>query len=174
MVIALCSLILSVYGAYLARRHDRLSVRPLFVLSYSWNETGNGWRGANIGLGPARIRGFKVLVDGVSQKPDNVFANVIKRAFDLGPDSTNMHFSNLYAGLSIPVGQDVVLAWLPPGPSADKVLAGFRRIKFEVCYCSIYDECWLYSITSTTPVEGRRDDSCSSFSNQPASIWWEP
>ena len=174
MFIALCSLIVSVYGAYLTRRHERLSVRPVFVLSYYFNETGNGWRANNIGLGPARIRGFKVFVDGVSQQPQNVFEDVIKRAFNLGPDSTKMHFTNLYAGLSVPVGQDLVLAWLPPGPAADKVFAGFRRITFEVCYCSIYEECWRYTITRATPVEGIRDDSCSTLSNQPPSIWWEP
>jgi hypothetical protein len=173
MVIALCSLIVSVYGAYLTRRHDRLSVRPVFILSYYFNETGNGWHFNNIGLGPARIRGFKVFVDGIPQKPEPLFANVITRAFNLEPGS-KIQFINLYAGESVPVGHDEALVWLPPGPAADKVFAGFQRIKFEVCYCSIYDECWRYTITRATPVEGTRDDSCSTFSGDPPSIWWEP
>jgi hypothetical protein len=173
VAIAFFSLILSAYVAHLQRQHDRLSARPVFSISYYFNETGVGWRVANVGLGPARIRGFKVFVDGVSQAPVLVFADVIKSAFRLDSNAA-IQFSNLYAGVIVPVGDKNILAWLAPSPSADRINAEYRRISFAVCYCSLYNECWQFTNTSATPLEGLRDDKCEQFANDPPSIWWEP
>jgi hypothetical protein len=172
MFVAFCSLLLSGYVAYLQREHDRLSTRPIFRLAYFHNDTGAGWRIVNSGLGPARIRGFKVFVDDVPQKPVENFSEVIQNAFHLDAQA-NITFLNPWAGSILPAGlPDEALAWLPPGPDADKIEAGQKRISFEVCYCSIYDECWLLKNISEAPALGVPDNSCSSFSKDPASVWW--
>jgi hypothetical protein len=150
MVIALCSLGLSIYVAYLAQRHDRLSVRPYFAISFYYDKNGVSWYGFNSGLGPARIRGFKVLVNGIAQKQADMSV-VIRNAFQL-PQTTRVTFFNLYAGGAVRAGDTTQLAWVPYGAEARKIYDGENKITFEVCYCSIYEECWLYSTTG--PLEG--------------------
>jgi hypothetical protein len=168
--IALCSFGLSIYETTSARRHDRLSVQPQLVISFYYDDTGAGWRDANLGLGPAHIRGFKVLVDGVPQKPTDMF-ELIKTIFKI-PNTTKVTFSNLLAGVTVRAGDNLVLVWVSQGADAQRVQNDNQRIKFEICYCSIYKECWLYSTSG--PVEGLKDDSCSTFSHDPKSVWWEP
>jgi hypothetical protein len=171
MVIALSSLGFAIHEAHVSRQHDRLSVQPYFFVSFYFDDTGVGWKAANDGLGPARIRGFKVLVDGVPQKATNTFPDVIRSAFKISID-TKMQFLNPYAGSRVAAGSSFTLAWArSPSPDAAKITDGYNRISFEVCYCSIYDECWLFS--SQGPLEARRDDACSTFANEPKSIWWE-
>jgi hypothetical protein len=170
--IAMCALTLSISEARAARRHDRLSVKPRYVFSFYYDDTGVGWRDVNIGLGPARVRGFRVLVDGVAQKPVPVFAQILKTAFNIPPNS-NVKFLNPRAGAIIKPDESDIVFWVPSGPDAQKVMAGYNRVSFEACYCSIYDECWLFS-SSSGRLEGTRDDSCSTFSKEPPSEWWEP
>jgi len=43
-----------------ARLHDR----PRLTYNYFQNDQGAGWHLINSGLGPARLRGFKIMVDG--------------------------------------------------------------------------------------------------------------
>jgi len=173
MLIALLSLGLTTYEAWAIRNHDRLSVQPRISLAYYFDDTGVGWRFSNVGLGPARIRGFKVFVDGISQRPVLEFSDIVFSTFNLDP-GTKIKFTNIFAGDLLPSGHDGILAWIPTGPEATKVNAGRKRMYFELCYCSLYNQCWRFTNTTATPREGIRDDSCSTFSKDPPSIWWEP
>src|SRR5712672_755633 len=66
-IIALCALGLTVYQAGIARRHNRLSVRPSLT-SFTHRAVGHDARFAvtleNNGLGPAVIDSFEVTLGG--------------------------------------------------------------------------------------------------------------
>ena len=63
VVIAVTSLGVSAYVAWAARKHDRLSVRPLLGLTTAFPVGGTaGLRLTNSGLGPARIIGSQLTV----------------------------------------------------------------------------------------------------------------
>ena len=66
VVVAVASLVVSVYEARAVRAHNRHSVRPLLVLTGSFH-TGDvsGLRLMNSGLGPAVITATTVTLDGV-------------------------------------------------------------------------------------------------------------
>lgn len=65
-VIAVASLLVSVYEARAARAHNRHSVQPLLVLTTRFPVGGTaGLRLANSGLGPAKIICTKLMLDGV-------------------------------------------------------------------------------------------------------------
>jgi lipoprotein signal peptidase len=68
IIIALCSLILAIHEGYEARKFKRLSVMPELLVSFYHNNKGAGWHLFNGGLGPARIKWFKITVDGYPKK----------------------------------------------------------------------------------------------------------
>ena len=62
-IIAVCALVLTIYQARLARRHNRLSVRPLlssFVEQVSGPDARITFSLVNNGLGPALVDSFEV------------------------------------------------------------------------------------------------------------------
>ena len=63
ILISLCSFSVSVTQCAEARLHDQ----PRLEYTYYYDRTGAGWRVGNSGLGPARLRGFRITVDGVAQ-----------------------------------------------------------------------------------------------------------
>lgn len=74
VVIAVASLVVSVYQAHATRQHNRHSVRPILQLHRSWHAGGRaGIRLINSGLGPAVIVDSTLAVDdeviGVWNKP---------------------------------------------------------------------------------------------------------
>lgn len=66
VVIAVAAVVVGVWQSLAARKHNRLSVRPLLVLEVNCDPTlrGFGVWIANKGVGPARVTDFRVLVDG--------------------------------------------------------------------------------------------------------------
>jgi hypothetical protein len=130
MAIALSSLVFSIREARMSQEHDRLLVQPHFVISFYYNKDGVSWVGANDGLGPARIRGFKLLVDGVSQPWTDEFRDALERALKIHPKHST--FSNPIVGTTIKGGDDadLTLISVPPGPDADAPpLPGLRLAK---------------------------------------------
>jgi len=171
MVIALVAAGLSGYSAYLTREHDRLSVRPKLLFTFAYDGTGAGWKIVNMGLGPARIRGFRVLINGVEQKAADKeeFWTVIARGLNL-PAETNYQFTNPRVDEMIPVEQTMTLCWVNKGPASQTLEAQYKNVGLEFCYCSIYDECWFGWSGIALSV---RDDKCSAFSKEPLSNWWQ-
>ncbi|MEU7147832.1 hypothetical protein AB0B15_07315 [Streptomyces sp. NPDC045456] len=65
VVIAVASLIVTVYQTHAMRRHNRHSVRPVLQLRHSWYEGRTaGIRLVNSGLGPAVVVDSTLTVDG--------------------------------------------------------------------------------------------------------------
>ena len=155
----------------LQQQHDvRLHDRPRFGYWYHRDDTGAaGWRFKNTGLGQARLRGFKLLVDG---KP---VMDLLKFFPALGfPDTVNFDFTNPIAGELYAPAWENDLIKVKPGPDADRLDREWTRVEIQACYCSIYDECWLFSTRHAASSNGQdqRDDKCSTFQGGELSRWW--
>lgn len=172
LLVAIFSLCLSAYGAHYARERERLLARPRYLISFYFDETGVGWKDSNIGLGPARIRGIHLFLDDVPQARPKLFSRPFKQLFQI-PGPVPVKFLNLEAGEIIKPDESDTLIWVPSGPEAEKVRVGYERVRLEVCYCSIYDECWLFQ-SWTGQITGKRDDACGPFAQESESLWWEP
>ena len=170
MVIALSSLAFSIYQASIAREHDRLSAKPRLIITYYSNEAGAGWGIANDGAGSARIRGFKMLIDGIDQKVNGNLPDILAPLQLPTPNTVN--FLNPAAGVIIPSQGSKRMLWVSSEAGAKTLTAKHNRVTFEMCYCSIYEECWLFA-TSTGRLDGKRDNTCSSFLDEPKSVWWD-
>jgi len=149
-IIALLAFLVSFAALGLAWRqthldyeHRKLSVRPRIYISFDYNNTGPnigaGWHLRNTGLGPAEIRSFAVVVDDITQ---STWTTTFK-ALGLPPvqyDQMMLHPGDF----KIAQEPDTTLVWLR-GPAMQQLKAESRRVRIEVCYCSMYEECWTIS-----------------------------
>lgn len=99
----------------------------------------------NPGAGAARIERVSILVDGkpVSDMRGALLQLAGTSAENLGPVSyADVAPSYIKAG-----SERVVMRWPRTDANAalwDRVAASDHgRVKFEACYCSIFDECWV-------------------------------
>jgi hypothetical protein len=171
-VIAISSLALGIIEWREARRQVRLTSQPSLEVMYYHNEQGAGWKIINDGLGAAKLRGFRILVDG--ERVDEDFENLVAR---VGlPPSSDFHFLKPMVGTRYAAGSSSVLVWFDAGSAADIVNRKWKSIIIQSCYCSLYDECWLTSIDGKyrdEHGEDLRDDKCSPFKGDPRGRWWQ-
>lgn len=136
---ALCAVGVSLYQAALAREQQRASAWPYVTQGNSY-VTGEPYQRmvTNEGIGPARVRSFRVLVDG---RPVKSWGAAV-RALTARPDSAIV-YSSLGRGSVLPPGATRTVLRLPPGEPARLFwTAAQTRLETVVCYCSVYDECW--------------------------------
>ncbi len=175
MIIALTAVGLSLNEFSAQRTHDKLSVFPRLIYSFEFNETGAGWVSANVGIGPARLRGFEIIVDGIplpaeTDEGKTPLPDMLVKALGLPPTSSK--FTEPRAGDLYEPNHENKLFWLQPGPAEKLILKEWNRVEIKACYCSMYDECWTDSERGPRG-EPRRDDNCEDFKNLPKSLWWE-
>jgi hypothetical protein len=136
-IIAVVALATGVYQARLSRDQAKASVWPYLVQGNSGN---NGYSRIvqNVGLGPAMIRGFEVLVDG---KPTR---NWTEAAAKLGirPSWRGKRSTTFRAGLVVPTGALIELLNLPDTADERIIRGATAHLQTWVCFCSLYGDCW--------------------------------
>jgi len=147
LFIAGLALLLSVWTAYSDREHKRLSVQPHLSIWWFYDEADpkeqkRGWRLNSQGLGPAVVRVFDVFVDGKPQTTWEGFA----AALGLSDLKSMKHLiANLYSDQIVPTSQSLVLFAVYDPAARDIVTRQASRVRMDLCYCSLYNECWLVS-----------------------------
>ncbi len=168
VLIGVCALAVSVYETRLMRSEQRSAVLPMLELSRSYyatdlEEDAARWRlllqAENVGIGPARVQDFRVLVDG---EPQPTWKDSMQAL--LGRDALVLYGQSTINGRTIPPERRVTMFDLNNTELARELVGEFERIDFEACYCSVFDECWVTSYSgfgTTESVEAceRSDDS---------------
>ncbi len=166
--IGVCALAVSLYETRLMRSEQRSAVLPLLELSRSYYANENyedaaNWRlslqAENVGIGPARVLDFRVLVDG---EPRATWSEAMGAL--LGRDEALFYGQSTINGRTIPPDRMVTMFDLGNTEFARELVDEFDRLDFEACYCSVFEECWVTSYTgfgAAEPVEAceRGDDS---------------
>ena len=142
-----------------ALTHNRLSVRPRVWTYYMTNEE-PGWRLQNSGVGPGEVRKFTVELG----MPDGSWRELAgwRELFDrLGLEKwegQTYRYTIPSAGVTYQAGSSRNL-FKVFGPQNRKILdQNWRRVKIEVCFCSMYDECWLNTGESYFPEPSDTDE----------------
>ena len=94
----------------------------------------------NVGIGPALIRSFEISVDG---KPRRNWGEVVDQ---LGVDisGTPSTYSSFGMGTVLLPGAKTKLLELGPGGAREGFhRAAQPRMDARICYCSLYQQCWL-------------------------------
>ncbi len=168
VIIGICALAVSLYETRLMRAEQRSAVLPMLELSRSYYATdyeadAASWRlslqAENVGIGPARVQDFRVLVDG---EPQATWQDAMRAL--LGRDAIVMYGQSTINGRTIPPERMVTMFDLNNTELARELVDEFERLDFEACFCSVFDECWVTSYSGFGTGEAveaceRTDDS---------------
>lgn len=147
--IGVCALVVSLYEAQLMRQEQRAAVIPILELARSYYRTTEedgtkGWRlllhAENVGIGPALVRDFVVLVDG---EPRQTWRSAFQALLDT--DEEIPYGQSTIHGRTIPPDRIIEMVSVSDTEVVADLLSEFERLDFSACYCSIFDECWTTS-----------------------------
>ena len=163
VVVALASLAVALYEARTNREYQKVSVWPYVSQSNAFVPGEPYARNiANLGVGPALVKSFQVIVDG---KPRRDWAEVSREL--TGRAVPELVYYSLHAGSVLLPDKTVTLVRIPPGDAAQRFWeqAQTPRLSVRVCYCSLYDDCWLTDgrTDQPTPVSSCRAEPDKEF-----------
>ena len=150
VVVSVIALGLNVYQTRIIQEQARAGVWPYLSFGVETKESDTGARYAftldNDGVGPAIIKSVRVTFDG---RPVHTWLEVVKLI--VGTATTeNVGIATVH-GLVLPAGTNrdtKVEAISVSDPAKAKIfIKANPRIRMEICYCSVYDDCWIISTT---------------------------
>ncbi|EGR2120022.1 hypothetical protein D0C17_19195 [Vibrio cholerae] len=155
VVIAMCSFIFTVFLYFDAHEKTKLSVVPNLNISlyFSESERSIKWSVVNNGLGPAKISWFSVTVDGKALSSWSELALWLELV-----NGDSYSFTNFYPGGLMPLGGDGNLFETKGVTNYHDVLRRAQQVEVQVCYCSIFDDCYISRSTSAANMEFRCED----------------
>jgi hypothetical protein len=136
LVVSLCAVCVSLYGAALQRAHDRAEVWPRLEFALWTTPKGADLYLQNTGIGPALVEYVRVTVDGKPVADWNAVLSEVLGAAQANFDHAQITDHALRAGDRTDV-LGIENTYLPPG-SIDK----FMRVGVDVCYASVFQERW--------------------------------
>lgn len=145
LAVSVFALAIGTWQTRLMQSQARASVWPYLAIGYTYsnNTDTNGfiWTIDNNGVGPARVQSVTLAVDG---KPMRNWAEVIAA---LGPLEHASTATTSFAGavISPNTNREATIAALRVH---DRELAtlfknAIPRFTMDICYCSVYDDCWV-------------------------------
>jgi len=153
-VIAILLSIIAIYWSSaqynLTKEHNKKSVQPILNF-YIFNDEYSGFKLQNVGLGPAIVKGVKAKNIKTKEVYSSWESLVRKKLNYTGEYSC----SDTLKGSAHENGIERKLLTI----NEKLLVTKGSGIEFEVCYCSIYDECWI-SGTEQSPYEV---SSCADF-----------
>lgn len=144
LLISLVTAVVSIYSAYIDRFYARASFWPRLEIYQSYS-TGKkfGYGVANNGNGPALIQYARVSYQA---KPINNWRDI--------PALKDKKFTQSHFGTKILSPEHTVTPILYQGSEADTIQQANTQVTIELCYCSVYQECWLIDKTNDPqPIE---------------------
>jgi hypothetical protein len=143
--ISLMALVVGFYQARIAERQAHASVWPYLTIGYNLYDRGENrgftWTVDNSGLGPALIQSVVVSLDGkpVRRWEDVTAVLGLKKDFE--------HTTSSVRGRVLPPNsnRDTTIQAIRVFalPDAEAFWKARERLQMDVCYCSVYQECWV-------------------------------
>jgi len=130
LFISLVTTVVGIYSAYIDRTYARASVWPTLEIFINYDDEMFNYQVVNNGNGPALI---KYSVVQYKSKPIKYWKDIPKFS-----EIVQSHLST-----RILSSQTSVYPLSYKGEAPEAFLKANEFIKIELCYCSIYDECWL-------------------------------
>jgi hypothetical protein len=161
VLIGVCALAVSLYEAALMREQQRSEVLPILELSRSYYTSAEGaesdqirltLQATNVGIGPARVRDFRVTVDGKPQPTWNAAMQAL-----LGRSEPVRYGQSSINGRTIPPDHDITMFELTDAKLAADILDQFNRLDYEACFCSVFDECWTTKYSTLGVAQASRN-----------------
>lgn len=150
IVLSLAALGVSVFEVSTIRDEQRIQVWPYVDLVTRFGPEGFQLEARNKGIGPARVRTTRVLLEGRAYEDlDELILNTVGEENAFSYDL----YSTTNPARSVMSPDEVVVLFGVPWEPRTRLLAQrwTDRIEVELCYCSVYDDCWLSRLDSAEP-----------------------
>ena len=148
ILVAVFSLLLTVYEARSARQSRLVSVWPRLGMSIS-DTAGHFYREvANFGVGPALVRSVHMYVDG---QPVRDWGAMLKATLTNVPKGS-WYYSSFGRGSVLLPSARLQLLGVVSDSMAARLVAAEPRIKAVICYCSLYEQCWTLRSDDPDPL----------------------
>lgn len=149
IVLSLCALFVSVLEVSSIRSEQRMGVWPYIDLSTSFNGEGFQVSATNKGIGPARVRSIRMTLGG--REIDNLDTMILDV---LGPDkafSYDVYRASNPTGSVLSPDEESNLFSVPWTDASRELVENLGDFSVELCYCSVYDDCWLAVMNKGDP-----------------------
>lgn len=145
LAVSVFALALGAWQTRLMQSQARASVWPYLTIGYTYanNVDTNGfiWTIDNNGVGPARVQSTTLSLDG---KPMRNWGEVLAA---LGTSKPPSMATTSFAGSVIPPNTNrettVAAIRVHDRELATSFKDAIERFHMDICYCSVYDECWI-------------------------------
>ncbi|MBK8284786.1 MAG: hypothetical protein IPK97_07775 [Ahniella sp.] len=155
VLVGVLALAVSAYTAYLQHAQVRAQTWPLLQL---WQSNSlRSFSLSNRGVGPARVLDAKVYLDDLEVEG---FQQIFKALSgeDRTPNSTQSYFVRRV----LAANEDVAMIQFEEQADYDLFAANRQRIAFDICYCSVIDQCYRLNERAETEREYLAEvSSCS-------------
>jgi hypothetical protein len=141
----------------LMQQQARAGVWPYLSIGYALvadgDRRGYTWRIDNDGVGPARIESVTLTLDG---KPLEHWKDVFRALYGDAP--VHATYSQIY-GKVLPPSTNrettIEAVHILDPEQAKTFFEAQSRIEMTICYCSVYDDCWIahWQKTKSDPVD---------------------
>ncbi len=146
VLIGVCALGISLYQASIMREQSRMmreqqraAVWPNLAVENSHAQGSFRLRIENTGIGPAKIGPVRVLFD---REPIRTWTELILEVYS---GKAVRYMQSQVGNRVLPAGRFETVFSVSEDEIAGSMQAHIERLTIEICYCSIYDECWLYT-----------------------------
>lgn len=135
VLIGACALGVSLYTAFLQRSQVEAQTWPFLQL---WHSNGDfSYSLSNRGVGPARIVDAKVWVDDTQV---GNFDEAFKKLSGRAPVDLKLSF---FSRRVLAANEDVQMIQFKDQADYDVFQANGKRLAFQICYCSVLNDCYL-------------------------------
>lgn len=139
VLIGLCALGVSLVQVRIMRQEQHAAVWPRLMLAQTYAQGSRvGIVVANPGIGPAVIRSVSATVDGVPRTSWTAVLDAL-----VGEDRAWSLRSAHIQGRVVPAGESFLTVEVADSTVADRVQQQLDRLALDVCYCSVYERCWI-------------------------------
>lgn len=144
LLVSLITAFVSIYSAYTDRSYARASVWPRLELFFNYiEEEYFAWGVTNKGTGPALIRYARLTYEG---QPIRSWPEYLT----LRTGRPVQHTQSFIYSRVVSAGE-TVKALHTTDMEAAKLIVADNNLEIEICYCSVYNECWLIGNSSLEP-----------------------
>lgn len=146
IIVSACALGVSFYEVRIMRAQQKTSVWPHVEIGQQYDGEGFALEANNKGVGPALVKSLKVSVDG---NPVNSLSQLLDTILgkDHGIGWANYSVHNVN-GKVLEAGYDMPMVRFKWNEKTRELQDNLERIKIEMIYGSIYDDCWKLTFDS--------------------------
>lgn len=159
--IGVAAIVVSIMQVRIMREEQQASVWPRVVVATGYSPGEHlELTVHNAGIGPAVIRSVTVSVD---DRPVAKWGDAFQAM--IGEQRWRGAMASVKQGSILSPGETVAAFRLDNPPFIDRLAAALNRLRLDVCYCSVYDRCWIASTHDTMP-EPRPVPRCTASRNE--------